>query len=105
VGPKTKGLIVVLSELAVVLEVDGDTHWSGWKRNARTRLLNSDYSGIEHLLSAYGGLGSLNDLVVGQCYKDGILACPPGHVKLNEKFSALRNKAWDLANEIRQSQF
>ncbi|WP_081499891.1 DUF6966 domain-containing protein [Pseudomonas sp. GM102] len=56
-GPKTEQLICVLDQLAVLLESDGATHWSQWMRKARAHLLNSDYYGIEYLLSAYGGYG------------------------------------------------
>lgn len=103
-GPKTEELICVLDQLATVLESDGDTHWSFWMRKARARLLDSDYSGIEYLLSAYGGMDSLNDLILGQSYVDGVFSWKPGHVELNEKFIELRNKAAQLADAIRRSQ-
>lgn len=103
-GPKTQELIGVLAELAFVLENDGNAHWCGWMRKARTRLLNSDYSGIEYLLSAYGGMGSLNDVVLGQICKDGVFEWKPGHIELNEKFAALSSKAWELADAIKRSQ-
>lgn len=103
-GPKTQELIGVLDELASVLESDGNNHWGGWMRKARSRLLNSDFSGIEYLLSAYGGMGSLNDVVLGQSYKDGVFEWKPGYVELNEKFTALSSKAWKLADAIKRSQ-
>ncbi|MEL4204831.1 hypothetical protein C9E85_16375 [Plesiomonas shigelloides] len=103
-GPKTQELIGVLDELASVLESDGNTHWGGWMQKARARLLNSDFSGIEYLLSAYGGMGSLNDVVLGQSYKNGVFEWKPGHVELNEKFTALSSKAWELADAIKRSQ-
>ncbi|WP_371321761.1 hypothetical protein [Pseudomonas sp. PDM32] len=87
-----------------MLESDGDTHWSFWMRKARALLLDSDYSGIEYLLSAYGGMGSLNDLILGQSYVDGVLSWKPGHVELNEKFTELRNNAQQFANAIKRSQ-
>ncbi|MBV7574618.1 hypothetical protein KW846_18090 [Pseudomonas sp. PDM32] len=96
--------ICILAQLAIVLESDGDTHWSFWMRKARALLLDSDYSGIEYLLSAYGGMGSLNDLILGQSYVDGVLSWKPGHVELNEKFTELRNNAQQFANAIKRSQ-
>lgn len=103
-SPKTQELIDVLDELASVLESDGNTHWGSWMQKARARLLNSDFSGIEYLLSAYGGMGSLNDVVLGQSYKDGVFEWKPGHVELNEKFTALSSKAWELADAIKRPQ-
>jgi carbohydrate-selective porin OprB len=67
-------------------------------------LLGSDYSGIEYLLSAYGGMGSLNELILGQSYVDGVLSWNPGHVELNEKFIELCNNTKQLANAIKRSQ-
>lgn len=103
-GPKTEQLIGVLDRLAVVLESDGATHWSQWMRKARGHLLNADYYGIEYLLSAYGGMGSFNDLVLGQRCVDGVFAWEPGHVELNEKFDSLRGEAATLANAIKRAQ-
>lgn len=103
-GPKTEELINVLDELASILEADGNPHWGDWMRKAQVLLLNSNYSGIEHLLSAYGGMGSLNDVVIGQGYTDGALTWKPGHMALNEKFASLSSRAYELANSIKQAQ-
>jgi hypothetical protein len=54
-APLTEQLINVLDQLAVVLESDGDIHWSQWMRKARVYVMNSDYYGIEYLLSATAG--------------------------------------------------
>jgi hypothetical protein len=103
-GPKTQELIGVLDDLASVLESDGNTHWCSWMQIARARLLNSDYSGIEYLLSAYGGMGSLNDVVLGQSYTNGVFTWKHGHAELNEKFISLSSRAYELANAIKKSQ-
>lgn len=103
-GPKTEELIYILDQLAIVLEGDGDTHWSFWMHRTRALLLVSDYSGIEYLLSAFGGMGSLNDLILGQNYIGGVFSWKPGHVELNEKFIELRDNAERLANAIKRSQ-
>lgn len=103
-GPKTQKLIAVLDNLASVLESDGNTHWGSLVRKAQSRLLNSDFSGIEYLLSAYGGMGSINDVVLGQSHIDGIFIWKPGHIKLNKRFDMLRAKAWELADAIKRLQ-
>jgi hypothetical protein len=103
-GPKTEELICVLEQLAIVLESDGDTHWSLWMRKARARLLDSDFSGITYLLSAYGGMSSFNDLILGQSYDGGAFSWKPGHVELNKSFDKLRNDAAQLADTIKRSQ-
>lgn len=101
-GPKTKELITVLSRLAALLEGDGEPHWSTWMLRAKARLENSDYSGVEYLLGAYGGMGSFNDFVAGQTSVDGKFAWKPGYAALNDEIDALRGKAWELATAIKQ---
>ena len=103
-GPEARELVGVLDVLASVLESEGNRHWANWMRKSQTHLLNSDYSGIEYLLSAYGGMGSLNDLILGQSYKNGVFAWKSGHAELNERFTALRSKAWGLASAIKRRQ-
>ena len=100
---KPDELLATLDELIRLLESDGEGHWSNWLRKSRARLLNSDYSGIEHLLSAYGGMGSFNDLVICQSYENGEFKWKEGHVEKNNRLDELRGKAWELADHIRRT--
>ncbi|MPQ71049.1 MULTISPECIES: hypothetical protein [unclassified Pseudomonas] len=100
---ETEKLIGVMDRLALLLESDGEANWSVWMLEVRTRLLDTDESAIEHLRAAYGGMGSFNDLVLGQSRVNGVLCWKPGYVELNEKFSDLRAKAAQLADSIRRS--
>jgi len=100
---KTTELVKVLDELLAVLDSDGEAHWRAWIHRAKSRLDQSDYSGIEYLLSAYGGMGSFNDLVLGQTNVDGRFAWKPGHIDLNRRLDVLRSRAWTLAHALRDS--
>lgn len=100
-GPKTLELVEILSLLATFLEEQDEKLWQNWVLDTRKRLLSSDYSGIEKLLSAYGGMGSFNDLVVGYYLKDGVFHQREGYVSTNETLSGLRTRAWDLATKIK----
>jgi hypothetical protein len=100
---KLNELIEILNEIIQLLELDGEKHWSRWMRQSRERLLKSDYSGVEHLLSAYGGMGSFNDLVICQSYENGQFRWKDGHVEKNNRLDELRGKAWELANYIRRN--
>jgi len=91
-----------MDDLATMLEEDGDAHWFAWVRSACAQLQRGDDSGIDRLLAAYGGMGSLNDVVLANGYTDGVFAWKPGHIELNEKFCALRSKAWELATAFQQ---
>ena len=92
-----------ISELIQVLESDEEQHWSGWLHQSRERLINSDYSGIEHLLSAYGGMGSFNDLVICQSCQNGNFHWKDGHIEMNNMLDELRGQAWELADHIRRT--
>jgi hypothetical protein len=102
-GPKTTELMKVLDELVALLERDGETKWRAWIQKAQSRLADSDYSGIQVLLGAYGGMGSFNDLVLGQSFENGIFAWKSGHEQLNNDLEKLREKAWSLATAIKRS--
>ncbi|MBX8495899.1 DUF6966 domain-containing protein [Pseudomonas cichorii] len=99
-GTKIEELICVLDELVVVLESDGEEHWSQWMLDARTRLADSDLSGITKLRSAYGGMGSFNDLMLGQSYRNGVLCWKSGYGELNQKFYGLRDEIYRVLGEV-----
>jgi hypothetical protein len=100
---KLDELVTVLDAIIQLLESDGEQHWSRWMHKSRARLLDLDYSGIEHLLSAYGSMGSFNDLVICQGFENGELRWKEGHAEKNDRLDELREKAWDLADYIRRN--
>jgi len=89
-GPKTKELVTVLDKLIVILNNDENYHGANWMAQALTRINDSDFSGIEKVLAAYGGMGSFNDIYLTKITKS------------NEQFSILRSRAWELATAIKQ---
>jgi hypothetical protein len=100
---KLDELLETLDEILQLLEADGEQHWSNWMRKSRARLLNSDYSGIEHLRSAYGGMGSFTDLVICQSYENGEFKWKEGHIEKNNRLNELRGKAWKITDDIRRN--
>ena len=99
---KLDELLETLDEIIQLLESDGEQHWSRWIRQSRERLQNSDFSGIEHLLSAYGGMGSFNDLVICQSYENGESQWQEGYSEKNDRLNELRGKVWELADAMRR---
>jgi len=99
---KLDELLETLSEIIKLLEDDREQHWSTWVRQSRDRLLKSEYSGIEHLLSAYGGMGSFSDLIICQRYENGQFRWKEGHIEKNGELDRLRRKVWELADAIRR---
>lgn len=87
---KRKELIGTLEQLINILDVDGHPHWSKWMRTAKALLVNSDFHGVEKVLSAYGGMGSFNDVYIKVISRK------------TENFSLLQDKACQLAEELRK---
>ena len=100
---KLDELLDILDEIIQILESNGEKRWSSWTRRSGDRLLNADYSGIEHLLSGYGGMGSFNDLVICQEYVEGEFRWKEGYVEKNNRLDELRRQAWELADHIRRN--
>ena len=88
-GQKTKELVEVLGKLIQILDEDGQENWSDWMSQARKWILESDFSGVEKVLGAYGGMGSFNDTYLSKITRQ------------NENFSKLQTLAWELAKEIK----
>lgn len=102
-GPKTNELIEVLDQLTSLLESVGEKHWRKWVSQASRRLSNSDYSGIEYLLSAYGGMGSFNDLVICQKKSHSTLQSTEWYQEKDNQLNSLRSTAWELTTQIKRS--
>ena len=91
-GPKTTELVTQLDELDAVLRELDHEHWANWVAESARRLRGGDFSGITHLLDAYGGMGSLNDILPQTSTGDDRI----------DRARRLRSDAWRLADEIRK---
>jgi hypothetical protein len=56
-------LLVALDQASSLLDRHGEHHWASWLATDRRRIDNDDRYGLEHVLQAFGGMGSLTDLV------------------------------------------
>jgi hypothetical protein len=101
VGPKTSQLATTLADIVALLRSENEAHWSRFMNDCRARLVASDYSAVEKLLSSYEGMGSFNDLVLG--YSQAAGGWEPGARKLNDELDLLRHKAYELAQDIRRN--
>jgi hypothetical protein len=79
-----KELIAILGSLAPLLHEIGEKHWATWVEESIRLLQNRDLSGVDYLLRAYGGMGSLNDIAV-------------------PAIDSLRSKALELAKYIQRN--
>lgn len=94
-GPRTKLLVETLGETIALLREHGEEHWSAWLSKSMHCLENADFYGITHLLSAFGGMGSFNELSL---HKEGILL-----IESNDQLHMLKERIYTLAEEIRRS--
>jgi len=62
--PELESLAQLLDEAANLLHAYGVGNWTAWLKTDAERIRRSDFYGVEHLLSAFGGMGSLNDVVL-----------------------------------------
>ena len=81
--------------MASLLRSSGDgTGWAGELDRCREIIENSDFYGVRRLFGLFGGMGSLNDILIQ--HKGVILT------EENERFAALREKAWSIAERLRR---
>lgn len=57
-------VLAALDESVTLLERYDAEHWAEWLRADMRRIASGDRGGLDHLLQAFGGMGSLNDLVL-----------------------------------------
>jgi len=90
--PDVQALLDAMRALQHHLE-QFDEGWAASVRKAADEVANSDAHGLERFLGLFGGMGSLNDLVL---QRDGK---PLGWE--NVQLAALIRKAWGIAEDLR----
>lgn len=83
-----------------MLDQYGIENWSKWMRESLKRINSSDFSGVTHLLGAYGGMGSFNDCVLAS--SDPSQNKGTSVEKDNYKLNELSSYAYSLATEIKR---
>jgi hypothetical protein len=97
-GPTTIILCEKLRETSALLLGAGDAHWAQWMDKSLARIEQGDLSGVGHLLSAYGGMGSFNDLILASA--NGHSVDDAEHRTVNERLDVLRTEMYELARKI-----
>jgi hypothetical protein len=93
-------LLAVLDSLSDLLARYDEHQWARWIKTDR-QCIAGDVSGIDHLLRAYGGMGSLNDLVIMPINGHKV---DPGDVDaVNARLSHLRSQAYAAAMSAKLS--
>ena len=90
-----------LDEAEALLRRWGQTDWANWLCKDAGLIRKLDFFGIEHLLSAYGGMGSLNDVVL-QSFNQIGLSVP---LEDNERLDSLRHEIYSLAKKLESEEY
>jgi hypothetical protein len=98
---RIRQLITVLEQIEHLLADHGERHWRGRLTRDIAAIKSHDAHGIARFLSAYGGMGSFNDLWL--CAANGHRVGDSEAVSVNEKLSALRSGAYILAKELQRT--
>lgn len=73
----------------------GEGHWADRITDAIRRINDGDLSGVDYLLRAFGGMGSLNDLLIHEANGHSIAAVDVGPV--NDRLDELRTRVYSLS--------
>src|SRR4051812_41032599 len=61
---KCAALLGDLGDAVSLLRGVQENFWADWLEKDADRIKNGDREGVDHLLSAFGGMGSFNDLII-----------------------------------------
>lgn len=95
-------LLTRLRELHRLLLADGEDGWATTIDSLANSLENKEIRAIEGCLALFGGAGSLNDLVLGQRYENGIFSWKDNFQEINDQFDILRKDIFELTKQIKQ---
>jgi hypothetical protein len=99
---ETTLLVHKIRELESLFRSYAIDHWADWLEQVARLISSDDLEGIDHLLSAYGGMGSMSDVFISRQAGDPVEARDTSRV--NSEVRALRSSIYELATSIRSKQ-
>ena len=96
--PEIQELLKLLEAAESILAQYGENHWSKWLQNDSHLIKNLDFYGIEDLLTAFSGMGSINDLLIHPINGHKIQESEVDTV--NEKIKFLLSNIYSLAETL-----
>jgi hypothetical protein len=96
----TQYLQDVLIEAAALVRRAGEKKWAEWLDQDRILVSCGDLEGLDHLLKAFGGMGSFSDLVI--LPSNGHTIAESEVDSVNSALDAYRTKIYELASYRQQ---
>jgi hypothetical protein len=91
--PEVQALLKAMRELEYFLADQGQSFWAIKVKDAADLVANSDARGVSKFLEFFGGMGSLNDIL--------LLSHGRTLDAENKNLDLLRSRAWELAWQLR----
>jgi hypothetical protein len=102
VDPKIARLTKLIDETEHLLRKYGEETWANWLAEGSARIRNRDFSGVEHILSGFGGAGSFNDIDISPANHHAIKERHVG--KVNDRLRVLSAGINELARELHEEE-
>lgn len=93
-------LLREMERLSALLAEHGELHWAEWLRRDREKIARHQRHGLDSLLSAFGGMGSLSDVVINP--GDGRSIELDEAARVNERLGVLRSAVYRDASALRR---
>lgn len=93
-------LMESMSLLIEVLRLHDEPFWANWMSEDMRAVDHGDARALDHILAAYGGMGSVNDLILVRI--KGRLLTADERVAATEHLRDLLSRVYDLARSLRR---
>jgi hypothetical protein len=91
-------LLSALGDAVRLLQARGERHWAVWLEHRRVRISAGDRHALEQIRAAYGGMGSLSDLVIHPLNHHDIALADVAAT--NDRFQELLRRIWANSTEM-----
>lgn len=93
-------LIRALDDAIRILTTAGEEHWRSWLERDRRLVAEGDAYGVEHLMNAFGGMGSFNDLMLTAA--NGHSGTDQELCEMDDRLHELRDQIWTACRSLQR---
>ncbi|HEY0994660.1 MAG TPA: hypothetical protein VGD77_01595 [Gemmatimonadaceae bacterium] len=100
--PEVEELAACIESAAFLLRSCNENHWGSWLAKDAALIRASDFGGVEHFLNAFGGMGSINDLIISPI--NGHQVGSNEVDRANSELRSMLSKAYNLAGKLQKEE-